>query len=60
MIKKGDRIRECKYGVCIESIVITDVEINDRGQSVFTSVTDSGVEIEYMKSHESLEVINGE
>ena len=57
MIKKGDRIKECKYGVCIESTVITEVIINERCQSEFTSVTDGGIEIQYMKHHTSLEVI---
>lgn len=58
-IKKGSVIREFKYGHCIESIVITEPVLNDRGQLEFKSKTSSGSVIDYMKSESSLEVVSG-
>ncbi|CAM0077098.1 hypothetical protein VPHK391_0082 [Vibrio phage K391] len=55
-IKKGSVIREYKYGMCLESTVITDPFVNDRGQLEFDAKTKRGVIVEYMKHASSLEV----
>lgn len=56
-IKKGSVIRECKYGVFIESKVMDEPKKNDRGQLVFRSKTRSGHIINYQKHESSLEVV---
>ncbi|PSV00431.1 hypothetical protein [Photobacterium kishitanii] len=53
-IKKGSVIREYKYGVFVESKVITNVILNERGQLEFTSETKNGHKINYIKSESSL------
>ena len=53
-IVKGSVIREYKYGVYIESTVITEPITNERGQLEFISETKSGAKIEYMKYKQSL------
>ena len=56
VFKRGDVIREYGYGTFVESTIISDVVINDRGQAVFVSETEDGDKINYMKHRESLEV----
>lgn len=58
MIRIGDRIRECKYGVIIESVVITKPIKNERGQLEFKSKLDNGEVISYMKHESSLAIVN--
>lgn len=57
-IIKGSVIREHKYDAYIESTVITDPVLNDRGQLEFVSETKTGRRIEYMKYESSLELVN--
>lgn len=56
-IKLGSTIREYKYGVYIESKVITVPVTNERGQLEFQSVTKGGHVIEYMKHESSLVLV---
>lgn len=53
-IVKGSIIREYKYGVYIESKVITDPIKNERGKLEFISETESGCKINYIKYESSL------
>lgn len=55
VLKRGDIIREYGYGTFVESTIITDVVINDRGRAEFVSETKDGDKINYMKHRESLE-----
>lgn len=56
VLKRGDVIREYKYGTFAESTIISDVVTNERGQVEFVSETADGVKINYMKHQSSLEV----
>ncbi len=56
VLKRGDVIREYKYGTFVESTIVTDVVTNERGQAVFVSETTDGAKINYMKHQSSLEV----
>lgn len=56
-IKKGSVIREHKYGTYIETTVITDPIISDKGKLKFMAETNCGKTIEYLKSKSSFEVV---
>lgn len=47
-LKKGDTIQEYGYGVVITSVITSDVTVKENGQQEFTSVTESGQEIEHL------------
>jgi hypothetical protein len=47
-LKKGDTIQEYEYGITITSVITSDVVVKENGQREFTSVTESGREIEYL------------
>lgn len=56
-ITKGSRVREYGYGTYIDSVVLSDPIVNDRGQIEFYAKTQSGAIVSYMKSASSLEVM---